>query len=117
MNDVELYGNLIREFIKKMTSPEIGQFRLEVSTFRIILERARVQNPKLIKFTITDNGKIVNDMEDDLDSLKALGVLMQKSVEFISSLMGDELARDMIIKTMRPMVQDLCEPLRGRQRS
>ncbi|MGA1872201.1 MAG: RAD55 family ATPase [Thermoplasmatota archaeon] len=115
MNDVELYGNLVRDFIKKMTSPEIGQFRLEVSTFRIILERARVQKPKLIKFTITDNGKVVNDMEDDLESLKAIEVLLQRSVEFISSLMGEELARDMIMKTMGSTVQEMCESLRGRQ--
>jgi len=101
LNDVELYGNLIREFVKKMTSPEIGQFRLEVSTFRIILERARVQKPKLIKFTITENGKIVNDMEDDLDSIVALETLLVRAVEFISSLIGEELARDIILKSLK----------------
>ncbi|MGA1793797.1 MAG: RAD55 family ATPase, partial [Thermoplasmatota archaeon] len=113
---MELYGNLIREFIRKMTSPEVGQFRLEVSTFRIILERARVQKPKLIKFTITDNGKVVNDMEDDLDSLKALETLLQRSVEFISSLMGEEHARDMILRMMKENVKELSEPMRGRDK-
>ncbi|MBN1540104.1 MAG: hypothetical protein JW939_08165, partial [Candidatus Thermoplasmatota archaeon] len=115
MNDVDLYGNLITEFIGKMTSPELGQFRMEVSTFRIILERARVRNTKLIKFAITENGKVVNDLDDEPESIIALGTFLRMSVEFISSLIGEELARDIILRNLKGSVKELCEPMRGRQ--
>ncbi|MGA1866715.1 MAG: RAD55 family ATPase [Thermoplasmatota archaeon] len=115
MNDVELYGSLIKEFIRKMTSPEIGQFRMEVSTFRIILERARVKSTKLIKFAITENGKVVNDLEDEIGSIIALETFLRMSVEFISSLIGEELSRDIISKNLKGSLKDLCEMMRGRQ--
>ncbi len=115
MNEVEIYGNLIKEFIQKMTSPEIGQFRLEISTFRIILERARVQKPVLIKFSITENGKVVNDLDNDEESLIALETLLKRSVDFISSLIGEELARDIIIKSLRSSSKTLIEPMRGKE--
>ncbi|MBN1389951.1 MAG: hypothetical protein JXA22_04845 [Candidatus Thermoplasmatota archaeon] len=115
MNDVELYGNLIREFIRKMTSPDIGEFRMEISSFRIILERARVQRTKLIKFNITENGRIVNDMEDDSGSISALETFLRRSVDFISSLIGEELARDVIYRNLKESTRDLIEPMRGRE--
>ncbi len=86
MNDVEIYGKIIEMFIKKMTSPEIGQFRLEVSTFRIILERARVQHPSLIKFTLTDDGSVVNNLKDSDKSIGSLNHFLQRSLDFISSI-------------------------------
>ena len=113
MNNVEIYGKLIKEFIGKMTSPELGQFRLETSTFRIILERARVKRPILIKFTITENGKVVNNLEDDDESLEALETLLQRSVEFISSLIGEELARDIIQKSLRDSILEISKNMRG----
>jgi hypothetical protein len=116
LNDVEIYGNLIKEFITKMTSPEIGQFRLEISTFRIILERARVQKPSLIKFTITENGQIVNDLEHNEDSLIALEILLERSVDFISSLIGEELANDIIIRSMKENTKNIIEPMRGKEK-
>lgn len=115
MNDVLIYGKLLESFIGKMTSPEIGQFRLEVSTFRIILERARVENPKLVKFTITDEGKVVNNLSDSLESLEALSAFLRKALDFISSLIGEELARDIISSSMKEEMIRLSEDVRGRQ--
>jgi hypothetical protein len=115
MNDVLIYGKLLESFIGKMTSPEIGQFRLEVSTFRIILERARVENPKLVKFTITDEGKVVNNLSDSLESLEALSAFLRKALDFISSLIGEELARDIISSSMKEEMVRLSEDVLGRE--
>jgi len=110
---VEIYGDLLRNFIGKMTSPGIGQFRLETSTFRIILERARVQKPTLIKFTITENGRVINNLEETEDSLEALQTLMKRSIDFISSLMGEELARDIIGGSLKESMEGISESMRG----
>lgn len=116
MNDVELYGELIGIFVKKMTSPEIGQFRLETSSFRIILERARVQRPVLIKFTLTESGRIVNNLDDDDDALNALKALLKRSMDFISSLIGEELAKDIIINSMKDATKDIADEVRNNER-
>ncbi len=115
MTDLLTYGKLISSFIRKMTSPEIGQFRLEISTFRIILERARIENPKLVKFSITDSGEIVNNLKDEESSLKVLSSFLQKSLDFISSLIGEELARDIISSAMKDEISDLSTEVRGRE--
>ncbi len=115
MTDLLTYGKLISSFIRKMTSPEIGQFRLEISTFRIILERARIENPKLVKFSITDNGEVVNNLKDEESSLKVLSSFLQKSLDFISSLIGEELARDIISSAMRDEILELSTEVRGRE--
>jgi KaiC/GvpD/RAD55 family RecA-like ATPase len=114
MNDILAFGKLVESFISKMTSPEIGQFRLEVSTFRIILERARVETTKLVKFTITDNGEVVNNLKDDEESMEALSIYLQKSLDFISSLIGEELARDIIISSMKEEIKRLSPKIKGR---
>ncbi|MFW3146884.1 MAG: RAD55 family ATPase [Thermoplasmatota archaeon] len=116
MNDVEIYGNLVKEFIRKMTSPEIGQFRLEISTFRIILERARAQKPVLIQFTLTENGKVINNLDDEEESLDALMIFLQKSLDFISSLIGEELARDIVVNSLKGSIQEIAEQVKGREK-
>ncbi len=113
MNKVKAYGKMIEMFITKMTSPEIGQFRLEISTFRIILERARTSHPSLIKFTLTDDCKIVNNLKDNEGSIEALTVFLQKSIDFISSLIGEDMARDIIASSMKEDLTRLSEKLRG----
>jgi KaiC/GvpD/RAD55 family RecA-like ATPase len=113
LNNVEIYGDLIRNFIGKMTSPSIGQFRLETSTFRIILERARTQKPTLIKFTITENGRVINDLDESEESLVALQTYMKRSVDFISSLIGEELAKDVIGSSLKESMESVSDSLRG----
>jgi KaiC/GvpD/RAD55 family RecA-like ATPase len=114
MNNIEVYGKLIESFIAKMTSPEIGQFRLEISTFRIILERARIDDPALVKFTLTDSGKIVNNLGDSKGSIQTLNGFLQRSLDFISSLIGEELAKDIITTSMLPEITEISSDLRGK---
>lgn len=114
MKDVELYGHLIERFIEKMTSPEIGQFKLEVSTFRIILERSRSEDPSLVKFTLVENGKIINNLKDTPESVTSISIFLGKSLNFISSLIGEELARDIIISSMIQEINDTADQFRGR---
>ncbi|HHD16521.1 MAG TPA: hypothetical protein ENK47_07410 [Euryarchaeota archaeon] len=116
MTDIETLGKLIEEFIGKMTSPEIGQFRLEVSTFRIILERSRVDEPALVKFTIMDDGGIVNNLRNGPDSVRALSIYLKRSVDFISSLIGEELAKDMITTSIRPQIPKLLTGFRNNEK-
>lgn len=116
MNDVEVYGKLIERFIVKMTSPKIGQFKLEISTFRIILERARADQPSLVKFTIMDSGKIVNNLKDDTSSITALSEFLQRSIDFISSLIGEELAIDIISSSMTDEIESLGPYLKGKKK-
>ncbi|MCU0799292.1 MAG: RAD55 family ATPase [Candidatus Thermoplasmatota archaeon] len=108
MKDVEVYGKLLEEFIRKVTSPEIGQFRLEVSTFRIILERERKTNPILNRFSISETGTTTNNLNDKDESLLALQVVLQRSLDFLSSLVGEELARDLVMSSMQDSIKDLA---------
>jgi KaiC/GvpD/RAD55 family RecA-like ATPase len=114
MKDIEVYGKIIEMFIGKMTSPEVGQIRLEVSTFKLILERSRLDEPSLVKFTLTDDGKVVNVLSDSEASMKALNSFLRRSMDFIYSLIGEEVARDVIISSMLEDLDDLSEHLIGR---
>lgn len=116
MKDMEIYGKLISIFVKKMTSPEIGQFRLEISTFRIILERTRVKRPVLIKFTLTESGKIVNNLDDNEESLDALKMLLKRSMDFISSLIGEELAKDIIVNSLKDPFKEISDEVKNNDR-
>ncbi len=111
MKDVEVYGKLLEEFIRKVTSPKIGQFRLEVSTFRIILERERMTYPILNRFSISETGSTTNNLNDKDESLLALQMVLQRSLEFLSSLVGEELARDLIMSSMKDSIMDLASHL------
>lgn len=116
MKDVELYGKFIETFIDSMTGSEAGQFRLEIPTFRIILERSRVQKPQLIKFTLTENGKVVNNLDDNDESIAAISFFLQKVIDFISSLVGEEHARNVIQKNMEGQIKEYAALMKGRDR-
>jgi flagellar protein FlaH len=96
LKDVEVYRGLLEEFIGKMIRPEAGQFRIEITTLRIILDRSSRKDPLLMKVSLNDNGRLTCDLPDNEDSLLALKVYLQKSTDFISSLIGEEVARDLI---------------------
>lgn len=116
MKDIEVYGRLVEDFIVKMTSAEAGQFRLEVPTFKIILERARTQKPQLIKLSLTDDGLLVNNLDDSEESLEAVNLMVTKSINFISSLIGEELARDVIKRNMREEISEISRRIRKSDR-
>ncbi|MGA1821061.1 MAG: RAD55 family ATPase [Thermoplasmatota archaeon] len=113
---MEIYGKFIETFIEAMTGSEAGQFRLEIPTFRIILERSRVQRPQLIKFTLTENGKVVNNLDDNDESIAAMSLFLQKVIDFISSLVGEEHARDVIHKNMEEQLKEYAALMKDRDR-
>ena len=111
-----MYGKLFEDFIGKMTSPEAGQFKLEIPTFKIILDRAKMEKPQLAKLKITDDGIMDNKLGDTEESLEAMNLLLNKSINFISSLIGEELARDVIKRNMRENMIELSGRIKKSER-
>jgi len=116
LKDIDVYCGLVEEFVNRMIRPEAGQFRLEITTFRIILERASRVNPLLQKVSITDNGGLFCELEDDPASLAAITLFLQKSTDFLSSLMGEEVARDQIEEFIQDNATYISETLSSRRR-
>ena len=113
---MEIYGELIEEFLKWMTGPEARQFRLEITTFRIILDRASKSNAPLMNLSLADNGGLINEMKDDAESMQALSTYLLKSIEFISSLVGEEVARDIVKEFVKKNSFFINEKIIPRQR-
>ncbi|MDG6225372.1 MAG: RAD55 family ATPase [Candidatus Thermoplasmatota archaeon] len=91
-----VYTELVEEFLRMMTGPEARQFRLEITTFRIILDRTAKTNAPLMNLSIADNGCLMSEMRDDPESIQALSTYLLKSIEFVSSLVGEEVAWDIV---------------------
>lgn len=113
MRDVEAYGRIIEEFITRMTSPDMGQFKLEVPTFRIILKTSQKDRPILNKLEITDDGELRNIMDDTLESLEGMSHYFSKCMEFFGSLVGDELSKDIVMRTMEEPVSEIKLSIRN----
>ena len=116
MRDVEAYGRIIEEFITRMTSPDMGQFKLEVPTFRIILKTSQKDRPILNKLEITDDGELRNIMDDTLESLEGMSHYFSKCMEFFGSLVGDELSKDIVMRTMEEPVSEIKLSIRNPER-